>query len=169
MRLLYGHSDEVAAWVASHVPHMPVGATFGECYAIGVLDRQGALVGGVVYHNYFPAYGNIELSFAATSRKWLTRAIITELLDYAFITAKCQRVTGVTPKHYKAARAFLDQFGFKREGVVRRGFGNDDAIISGLLRSEWEASRFNLRSRPRPAENTARQGNMPEVLVATPL
>ncbi len=44
----------------------------------------------------------------------------------------------------KAARRFLDAFGFRREGLVRKGFGDDDAMISGLLKREWEASRWRL-------------------------
>jgi hypothetical protein len=32
--------------------------------------------------------------------------------------------------------------GFKREGSIRRGFGDDNAIIYGLLAEEWAAGRF---------------------------
>ena len=38
----------------------------------------------------------------------------------------------LTPKRAKEARRFIDVFGFKREGVVRRGFGDDDAIVGEI-------------------------------------
>jgi RimJ/RimL family protein N-acetyltransferase len=142
VRLRYGDDVLVAYWVAARIPHMESGADFGPCKAIGVENSRGELIGGVVYHNYMPVVGNIELSFAADTAKWLTRPIICGLLSYPFDQLQCQRVTGVTPRRATSARRFLDQFGFKREGCVRRGFGTDHAIISGLLREEWQASKW---------------------------
>lgn len=150
MRLLFSHDADVAQWVASQIPHLAkhlgefeYGKVFGPCAAIGVIDRNGHLVGGVVYHNWNRLAGNIELSFAATSPKWLTRDIVRALLRYPFDQANCRRVTGLTPRRATSARRFLDQFGFKREGCIREGFGDDHAIVSGLLRSEWEAHPLN--------------------------
>lgn len=142
MRLRVGDDVVVAHWVAARIGHVEDGSSFGPCAAIGVEDRAGQLIGGVVYHNYMPAVGNMELSFAATSPRWLTRSIICGLLSYPFEQLQCRRVTGVTPRRATSARRFLDQFGFKREGCVRWGFGDDHAIISGLLREEWKASKW---------------------------
>lgn len=147
MRLRYGDDAVVAAWVAARIDHVAMGTDFGPCKAIGVETDRGELVGGVVYHNFMPSVGNIELSFASARRNWLTRPLICGLLSYPFDQLQCQRVTGVTPRRATSARRFLDQFGFKREGCVRRGFGTDHAIISGLLREEWQASKW---ARPRP-------------------
>jgi len=149
LRLLYGHSDEVAAWVGWRIPYVAKrmardpATPFGACQAIGVLNSAGELVAGVVYHSYDPDCPSVEMSFAASTRKWLTPNLIRELMGYPFNTLGCRRVTGCTPKRAREARQFLDGFGFKREGSVRQAFGDDDAIISGLLRKEWEASRFN--------------------------
>lgn len=155
MRLVYGEDQLVAAWVAARIPHMARWGTadFGPCQAIGVAAEDGEPLAGVVYHNYRPHTRDIELSFASASPKWLTRRLIVGLMSYPFSQLDCQRVTGVTPKRSRAAREFLDKFGFKREGVIRRGFGDDDAIISGLLKHEWERSRW-VRARtaePNPA------------------
>lgn len=150
MRLLFSHDADVAQWVASQIPHLAphlgefeYGKVFGPCAAIGVIDRSGQLVGGVVYHNWNRLAGNIELSFAATSPKWLTRDIVRALLRYAYTQLGCQRITACTPRRATRARQFLDRFGFRREGSVKRGFGNDNAIISGLLREEWDAHPIN--------------------------
>lgn len=149
MRVLTGHDAGVADWVARQIPIMaakvarePFGKAFGPSTAIGVINEDGWLIGGVVYHGYDPDFRSIEMSFASASSRWLTRDIISVLLGYPFDQLGCIRVTGATPKRSAAARRFVDKFGFKREGVIRKGFGSDDAIISGLMKSEWEQSRW---------------------------
>lgn len=160
MRLLVGQDKLVAAWVARRIPHVGTVDNFGPCTAIGVTSNDGILLGGVVYSNFRPEYGDIELSFASDAVasipdrvkagktrqvspvRWLTRPILCALLSYPFDQLNCRRVTGVTPRKATSARRFLDHFGFKREGCVREGFGDDDAIVSGLLRREWQASKW---------------------------
>ena len=142
MRLILDQSDAVAAWVAERIPHMASAADFGPCAAIGVAGADGRPLGGVVFSNWQPRFANIEVSFASESPRWLTRNLIRAILAYPFDQLACARLTAITPKKARPARAFLDHFGFKREGVIRKGFGADDAIVSGLLRREWAASRW---------------------------
>lgn len=163
MRLLYGENAAVAHWVACHIPGLesvvastPHGEAFGPSTAIGVINEQGLIVGGVVYHNWQPTYRSIELSFAATDPKWLTQDILSALLRYPFVELDCQRITGFTPKKSRRARRFLDRFGFKREGCVEKGFGSDDAIISGLMRTTWERSKWNMTLPERQQERVRR-------------
>lgn len=150
MRLLYGHSDEVALWVGLRIPYVarrlqrdPASLPFGPCQAIGVINAAGELVAGVVYHGYDPDCPSVEMSFASSTPKWLTKNLICALLIYPFQSLGCKRVTGVTPQSATSARRFLDHFGFKREGCIRFGFGDQHAIVSGLLAKEWARSRFN--------------------------
>jgi RimJ/RimL family protein N-acetyltransferase len=153
---LLGHDAAVAHWVAQRIPYMGDGEAFGACSAIGVLREDGRLVGGVVYHNHYPQFGNIELSFASDDARWLTRPIICALLSYPFVQLQCRRVTGCTPRRAARALRFLNNFGFRREGVVWRMFGDDDGIISGLRRTYWERSRWAkpLAERRSPIEAT---------------
>lgn len=144
MRLLFGADQEVAGWVASHIPSM-MGEGFGPCSAIGVASETGEPIAGVVYHNHFPQYRNIELSVAAISPKWLTRPIITSLLRYPFVQLGVQRLTVVTPANRQTSVwRFLTKFGFKQEGLIRKGLGTQDAVVWGLLASEWRFNRYNL-------------------------
>ena len=134
-----GFDQDIADFVASRIPGMD---SFGPCSAIGVVDRDHHIAGGVVYHDYQPQWGNIQLSFASDRPDWLTPSLIRGLLFYPFYQLGCERITCLTPKRNRRARQFLQKFGFRYEGNVRRGFGTDDCIISGLLRSEWESHRF---------------------------
>jgi RimJ/RimL family protein N-acetyltransferase len=161
MKLLFGSDLFVADWVAQRIPsaarrmhESELGQAFGPATAIGVVDSRGELVGGLVYHAYDKWCRSIELSCAATTGRWLTREIVCALLRYPFDQLSCVRVTCVTPRRATSVRRFLQHLGFKREGLVRRGFGNDDAIILGLLRNEWRRSRWvqPLAERKTPSE-----------------
>ena len=142
MRLVLGRDAWVGGWVARLIPHVGTAEAWGPYAAIGVESEEGEPLGGVVFSGYQPAYRSIEVSFASASPRWLTRPIICAMMRYPFDQLGCQRLTAVTPRRNKPARRFVEVFGFKREGLVRRGFGDDDAVISGLLRREWDASRW---------------------------
>lgn len=163
MKLLYSHSDEVATWVGWRIPYVakrlardPTAPPFGPAQAIGVINEAGELVAGVVYHGYDQDCPSVEMSFAASTPKWLTRAIIGELLRYPYDGLGCKRITGVTPRKATSARRFLEKFGFRREGVATDAFGDDDAIISRLLKREWLATKW---AQPRPERREPREAS----------
>jgi len=153
LRLVSGpFSPLVAQWVADQIGH---GLDWGPCEAIGVVDKHDNLIGGVVFNQYQPQYRNIEVSFASTRANWLTPNLVTGILSYAFDQLDCNRITSLTPKKLRKARQFLQKFGFKHEGTVRFGYGDDDAIISGLLASEWSQHRFNVSRERSPSLSPA--------------
>jgi len=130
LNLVLNRSDELAAWVARRIPHVD---SFGQCAAIGV-ERGGECVGAVVYHEY---RGNdIQLSCAATSPRWLSRAALRSIFAYPFIQLQVDRVTAFTPARARATRQFLESTGFIQEGIMRRGFDDDDCVVYGMLREE---------------------------------
>lgn len=120
-----------------------------------MVDKHDNLIGGVVFNAYQPQYRNIEVSFAASRSNWLTPNLVTGILGYAFDQLGCNRITSLTPKKLRKARQFLQKFGFKHEGTVRRGYGDDDTIISGLLASEWSQHRFNVSRERSPSLSLA--------------
>ena len=67
MTPLYGHSKAVAAFVSKMIPGCEGG--FGSCTAIGFLDNGGKLIAGIVFHNWHPETGVIEISGAATTKR----------------------------------------------------------------------------------------------------
>ncbi len=151
--LLYGHSDDVIHWVCERIPHLAVripyydrGQVLGPAQGIGVLGDNGALIAGVVFHGYDPFVRAIEVSCAASTPHWGNREVFRTILRYAWQTANCRRITAVTPRRVgpgtTSPRKFLEGLGFRREGSIRHGFGDDSAIIYGLLREDWEAGPF---------------------------
>jgi len=145
MRLVLGQDAAVADWVGRRIAHVGSGEAFGPCAAIGVAGEGGGVLGGVVFSNWQPGCRSIEVSFAAETPRWLTRRIIAGILAYPFDQLGCQRITAVTARRARRVRRFLDLFGFKREGLVRQGLGDDDAMIYGMLKREWRTSRWTRR------------------------
>lgn len=138
MNLIFGQDEAVATWVAAQIPHMPT--SFREMAAIGVAD-DGMLLGAVVYHEF---RGNdIQMSCAAISGRWLTRRFLNAMFSYPFIQLKCDRVTSFIPSKNEHTRRFCEGFGFKQEGIMRRGFLNDDCVMYGLLKEECKWIREN--------------------------
>lgn len=128
--ILTGADEYVARWVTQRL-----GITFEKFSALGVmLDKK--IVAGVVYHNYIPDYKNIEVSMAADTPKWATKDHLHTLLDYPFSQLGCNRITTLTSVSNKRALKFNFGIGFKQEGLIRKGLGNEDMIVCGLLKEE---------------------------------
>lgn len=161
LSILFGQSEDVAHWVCERIPYLKeripyftYGKVLGEAQALGVVDAEGAMLAGVVFHNWDPFAGNMEVSCAAGSPRWGNREIFRAILRYPFSQAQCTRLTALTPRRVAAGatspRRFLEGLGFQREGSIRRAFGQDNGILYGLLREEWEAHPLN---RGRPAKS----------------
>lgn len=101
--------------------------------AIGVV-RGGQLVGGCVYHDY--SVHDIRVSWASIDRQWLSRDVLHALFAYPFVQLGCVRITAAVSRRNKRSRKICEGLGFKFEGVMRKGFGDRDAMIYGMLREE---------------------------------
>lgn len=133
MRLVFDEDEVVAAWVALQLGQSP-DEDYGTSRAIGIED--GNLIAGVIYNFHRPEQGDIDMTIAAVTPRWATRGNVAALLHYPFIQLDCQRVTALAAAGNTRSRIFLNGIGFKQEGVKRRGYGDDDMIIHGMLREE---------------------------------
>lgn len=135
--LVFGRDAEVARWVAGHIPHMQ-GGDFGPCSAIGVV-RGGALVAGIVYHDYQRGYETLQLSMAATSPRWASAGVLRGLLHYPFMQLGVNKLWTATPHTNERAIRFNKGVGFRQEGILRSHFGRGHhAVICGMLRVEYQ-------------------------------
>lgn len=160
-QLLIGLDAQVAEWVRRRIPHvrkdgfgLPLPNGYLPYVAIGVTDGAAdwTLLGGVVFHGYLGSYRSIQWSAASDDPRWLRRQLITDIMKYPFDVMGCNRITAHIPRRNERARKFHRAFGFQQEGLIRRGFGDDDCAVYGLLKSEWKRSRFNTE---RQAEQSA--------------
>lgn len=143
MRIILAHQDEmVARWVADRMEIFEFGST--PYTAIGLANKAGSLIAGVVYQNYTKT--DIHMHVAALpGRRWLSRAFLGEGFRYPFEQLGCRRVTGLVPAKNEAAQRFDEHLGFIQEGRVRKILPNgDDLLIYGMLREECRWLKVGL-------------------------
>jgi len=134
--LIFGHSEQVAAWVAEHIPDVGQDGFSSPVTAIGVATDH--LIAGMVYHDYQPKFGTMQLSMAATSPMWARREIIHALLSYPFDQLGCQKIWTATALENVKALKVNEHVGFKREAILAHQFGRKrHAVIMRLLRPDY--------------------------------
>lgn len=137
------HNRMMADWCALQI-WPGTGKRFGNCTTMGVIEDDD-LIAVMVYHNWEPGYGVIELSGAATTPRWLTRPVLKAMYDYPFNQIGVQAVVQRNdPDDEKLAR-MLKAYGFERYDIPRlRGRDKAEAIFV-LTDDAWRSSRFNRR------------------------
>lgn len=144
MQLLYGYNDEVAAFVASLIPGCERG--FGNCRAIGVVDEDAAeLVAGMVFHDWQPGPGLIQISSASTTPRWLTAEVRHKMFSYPFDEVGCQmvvlQVSAANERMVRIAKAF----GFTPHFIARMRGRNEDGYVFTLTDDAWRNSKFTRK------------------------
>jgi RimJ/RimL family protein N-acetyltransferase len=138
MRLLTGYDTAIGEWVAERIPHVGSAQGLGPYVAVGVQDDNGNIIAGCVYHNYIPAYGTCDISFAAASPRWAKRGIIKQLLAVPFEQYGCHRVTFLTPADNQRAIRTMALLGATKEGAHVGAFGpKKNALSFRLLRKDY--------------------------------
>ena len=141
---VYGQDELVAQFVAQLIPHVR-GYGFARAKAIGVIDADGRLVGGIVYHDYNPQSGVIMLAAAATSPRWLTRETLRRMYEYPFSQLGVQMVAQPTPADNERLLRQLAALDYMFV-LVPRMFGRErDGVLALFTREAWQKSKFIRR------------------------
>ena len=111
MKLVYGLDKEVAGWVSNRISYM-AGRDFGPSVAIGVISEDDKTLAGIVFHDYHPEFGTIQVSLAATSPRWATKRLICSILFYPFIQLGCNIVWSAIAHDNARAIRFNKGIGF---------------------------------------------------------
>jgi RimJ/RimL family protein N-acetyltransferase len=143
---VYGHDDIISRFVASLVPAWQGRELPPMMSTIGIVDKDGHLVAGVLYNNYDQVAGIIEISCAALpGSHWLTRDSLRLIHAYPFEQLGCQMVVARIAADDKRALRQLAAYNYAFVRVPRL-FGRDrDAVLCLLTREAWEANKFNRR------------------------
>lgn len=132
----------IAAFVSSHVPGCERG--WENFTTLGLIDGD-RLVAGVVFHNYAPEAGVIELSSAATSRRWLTRPMLKSMFGYPFDQLGCQMVVLRVSERNVVMIEIAERFGFTSYRIPRLRGRDEAEILFTLTDDEWRAHPVNRR------------------------
>ena len=137
--------DRLAYWIAARIPGTDGNLLKSVARSLGVVSN-GEVIAAMALGLW--ERGSVEIVFAADSPKWATRDTIRRMMAWPFVQLDCHRVT--TRIHAKNERAirFNEGIGFRREGMIREGWGpGEDAVLLGLLRSEapeWMLPRHSV-------------------------
>ena len=144
--------QHVADFVAKEIPGC--GRGFGECKAMGFVVN-GKLVAGVVYHNWNPESGVIELSAASLTREWLNKDRLAAIFDYPF--SFCRMVLTRQSEHNRRALRIWRSLGGKEYRIPDlRGPGEAEVIFT-LSADDWRAGKFKgIADGKTVSANTAR-------------
>jgi RimJ/RimL family protein N-acetyltransferase len=138
MRVVLDRSAELLTWGADRIATMH-GRPFPEnATAIGVESDEGGIMGLVAFHDWMPEYRTIQVSAVAEDPRWMrARAAFDLMWRYCWDVCKVDKIWSATPSKNVRALRFVQGLGFKREAVLERQFGDDDAVISRMFREEW--------------------------------
>ena len=140
-QLVSGHDAQIAAWVRSKIPGQPA---FGPCVAIGMMDSERRMLGGIVFHSWDAGSRVIWFTLASVRPSWATPGTFHALLSYAFDQAgarKCMAlIASDNVKSLKLARRLRLRNGarFKEEAVLRHQFAHKrHGVIFSLMEDEF--------------------------------
>lgn len=132
MMLLRDEPEIVSAFVAGQT-----GDQYSDVMrALGILSREGRIIGGVLLTNY-TGFG-VELTLAG--KGCISRSAWQAIGDMAFGELGCERISVTTRKSNKRVCRLAPRLKFKFEGVARRYYGKEDGVMFSLLRDE--ATRY---------------------------
>lgn len=130
---------EVVRWVADR---LGMERGFGPCDGVGLV-RDGQIVGGVVYTNFNPEAGVIEMTAYADDPSWMNRQMLGVIFDIPFIENRCQLlVWRVSVRNTHVAR-LAERLGFKAHLIPRLRGRDEDEIIFTLTDDDWKSGRFS--------------------------
>ena len=114
--------------------------------AIGISDERNELIAGIVYFNYNPEAGTIEMSVEALPKqRWLTPTTLGVMFQYPFVHCGCQMLITKTMARSTHVLRMLAAMNFSLIRIPRAGGRNEDGVLALLTVEDWLASRFTKR------------------------
>lgn len=126
--LIWNRHEDVGAYVQERVGTK----IFPPFTTLGVINDQSQITAGIVFNCWTGP--DVELTIANDGG--LHRRLIMATAFYVYHDLKCVRGSITVRKSDQKTYETALKFGFKVEGIKRLGFGDDDAVIMGMMRHE---------------------------------
>jgi len=138
MKFLYKQDVLVSNFVCSLIEGCERG--IGNCKSIGVTDGD-ELIAGVLYHNWNPEAGVIEMSCAASNPRWLQRNVLHRIFEYPFDEIGCQMVVMRVSHRNKHMKRIFRALDFNEYLIPRLRGRDEDEIIFTLTVEAWKTNK----------------------------
>lgn len=146
LQYLYGYDEIVCKFVASLIPRGRLRTFNADARTIGILDADGKLIAGLVYHNYDADAETIEISGACIPGvQWLTRGTIARFYGYPFLQLGCQMIYQRTPASDERLLGQLAAYDYSFIKIPRMFGRHIDGVLCMLTYEAWANNRFNKR------------------------
>jgi hypothetical protein len=152
LRYIYDQDDLVADFVArsKNASGFTKHAGFPKNKrAIGIADDNNELIAGIVYFNFNPEAGTIDMSIEALPRRrcqrWLTPTTLAVMFQYPFLHCGCQMLITKTMARSTHVLRMLKAMNFSLIRVPRSGGRTEDGFLALLTYEDWLASKFCRR------------------------
>lgn len=110
---------------------------FGPGWAMAAVD--GDVIAAVIYHNWQPSCGVIEITCASVSPRWLNGRVARDALRLPFDIIGCQLVVTRISERNEPALRLNRKLGFEFTRIPRLR-GRDEAEMIGQLTDDaWRA------------------------------
>ena len=114
--------------------------------AIGIIDERNELIAGIVYFNYNPEAGTIEMSVEALPKqRWLTPTTLAVMFQYPFVHCGCQMLITKTMARSTHVLRMLAAMNFSLILHPRAGGRHEDGVVAQLTYEDWLDSKFCKR------------------------
>lgn len=142
---VYGHDAEIAKFYDLFAHGQIASPHFGHCKTIGVIDKEGKLVAGLIYYNYNKNSAAIELGVASITPRWLNRAVYRRMFEYPFIECGCQMLYVRIRADNERLLSVVARMNFDLIYVPRMFGRNDDGVYCTLTDDQWLDSNVSKR------------------------
>jgi RimJ/RimL family protein N-acetyltransferase len=137
MQFVDGHEDVIADFISAFNSRDDRVINLRHCKTIGVIDNEGKLIAGIVYHNYDPDAGVIEVTLAATDRRWVTRATLRRGFEFPFIQCNCQMIYTRVRSDNEYLLGMLARLNFSFTLIPRMYGRAEDGVVCTLTDDQW--------------------------------
>lgn len=115
---------------------------FADYCTMGVFDGN-RLIAGVVYHNWHPDDGVIELSSGGTDPRWATRNVLKAMFWLAFNGLEARMVVLRISGNNSKMRSIAKRLGFSETIIPRLRGDNEAESVCTLHADDWRNNRLS--------------------------
>ncbi len=143
LQYVYDNDTLIVEFIAALLGREP--RSYGKYKTLGVLDEDGRLIGGVVYHNYDKQAAVIEMGLAAVDRRFFNRETFRRMFEYVFIGAECQMLFTRVRAGNEHLLSQMARLNFNLTLIPRMYGRDEDGVIGTLTDDQWLDSKLARR------------------------